>query len=357
MTSPYGCKVAAATSDRIRSGLNNAWILGGTAAVLFGATTPIAKLLLREVPPLTLAGLLYLGAACTALPAATVGASQPPRRGDMAKVAGAVLAGGVIAPALLLSGLRDTPASTASLLLNLELVATAVLARLVFKEHVGRRAATGLAALAAAGVLLTGLGGGMRSAAVLIVGACVAWALDNNLTATSASVSPAHITLAKGAVAGATNLTLGLVIERPALHVLVVVGAMAVGAIGYGLSIILWVSSARQLGAARSQGVFATAPFVGMVLGWVLTGESVQSVQLAAMAVMAAGVVAVVTSSHEHSHRHLAEVHTHRHRHDDGHHDHTHATPPSGWHTHEHVHPELVHSHTHFPDESHRHAH
>jgi len=328
-----------------------------TSAVLFGAATPAAKLILDHVPPVTLAGLLYLGAASVSIPVVARQRWVRPSGADLSKVSAAVVIGGAIAPVLLLTGLDRTPAPTASLLLNLELVATALLARAFFGEHIGRRAALGFSTLAIAGVLLTGRGGGVGLGALLVVGACVCWGLDNNLTASATGITPAQITLAKGAVAGTATLVIGLSTEQSALTAGAVSWAMVVGALGYGMSIILWVTSARRLGAARSQGVFATAPFVGMALGWVLTGDSVHTSQLVALAVMAFGVALVVTSSHAHEHRHLAETHSHRHRHDDGHHDHSHAQPVDGWHTHDHEHDELAHSHDHVPDEWHRHSH
>jgi len=328
-----------------------------TSAALFGAATPAAKLILDRIPPAILAGLLYLGAAVVAVPVVASQRWVRPSRRDTAKVAGAVVIGGAIAPVLLLSGLDRTPASTASLLLNLELVATALLAWLFFGEHIGRRTAAGLATLAVAGVLLAGRGGGVGFGAVFVVGACVCWGLDNNLTATATGVTPAQSTLAKGVVAGTANLLIGLNTEHSTLSAGSVGWALGVGAAGYGMSIILWVTSARRLGAARSQGVFATAPFVGMALGWILTDDPVQTAQLVALVVMVIGVALVVTSSHLHEHRHPAETHTHRHRHDDDHHTHTHTEPVSGWHIHEHEHLELVHAHDHVPDEAHRHPH
>ena len=352
----HDAPTVAAVGDGDRT-IRTAWVLCAASAVLFGAATPAAKLILDHVPPVTLAGLLYLGAAAVSLPVAARQRRVHPSRRDLLKVAGAVIIGGAIAPVLLLTGLDRTPASTASMLLNLELVATALLAWLFFGEHIGRRTTVGLAALATAGVLLAGRGGGGGLGAVLVVGACVCWGLDNNLTATATGVTPAQITLAKGAVAGTANLLIGLRTEQSKLNPGSIGWALVVGAVGYGVSIIWWVTSARRLGAARSQGVFATAPFVGMALGWVLTGDPVQASQLVALVVMVIGVALVVSSSHLHEHRHVAELHAHRHRHDDGHHDHAHAPAVSGWHDHEHEHVELVHRHPHVPDELHRHTH
>ena len=340
-------------NGRTRSG----WLMCAASALLFGAATPAAKLILDRVPPVTLAGLLYLGAAMVAGPVVATHPFVRPSRLDLAKVAGAVVIGGALAPVLLLTGLDRTPASTASLLLNLELVATAILAWLFFGEHIGRRAAAGLTALAAAGMLLTGAGGAMGTGSILIVGACVCWGLDNNLTATATGVTPAEITLAKGVVAGTVNLGIGVATEHPGLTIGPVGWALMVGAFGYGLSIMLWVTSARRLGAARSQGVFATAPFIGMALGWIITRDPVRASQVGALTVMAVGVTLVVSSSHRHEHHHPAQEHDHRHRHDDGHHDHDHPEPIEGPHAHPHEHQELLHAHAHLPDDAHRHRH
>ena len=334
-----------------------AWLACGAAALLFGSATPASKLLLDHVPPITLAGLLYLGAALVAGPVVAMQPRPRPSRADFAKVIAAVVIGGALGPALLLGGLHSTSASSTSMLLNLELVATVLLAWLVFGEHIGRRGASGLAAITVAGVLLAGTGSGLSIGSVLIVSACACWGLDNNLTATATGISPAQITLAKGLVAGTVNLSIGLLVEHPHLRPTAVGWAMGVGALGYGASIILWVSGARRLGAARSQGIFATAPFVGVALGWIITSDSVTSAQLIALLPMAIGVILVVTSAHDHEHRHAEQIHSHRHRHDDGHHDHVHDPPVSGWHAHQHEHEHLVHAHPHVSDEFHRHDH
>ena len=174
---------------------------------------------------------------------------------------------------------------------------------------------------------------------------------------TATGLTPAQITLAKGIIAGSVNLVIGLATEPSSISAQALIWVLLVGGFGYGASIILWVTSARRLGAARSEGLFATAPFVGMTLGWLVTDERVLGSQLMALAVMAIGVSLVVSSAHVHEHRHAADVHTHRHRHDDDHHEHVHTPPVQGWHTHEHEHAVLVHAHPHVPDESRRHQH
>jgi len=333
------------------------WLMCAASAVLFGATTPISKVLLDSIPPITLAGLLYLGAAVAAAPFAARQRTTPPGTADRARLAGAVIVGGAIAPVLLLVGLDRTPAPTASLLLNLELVATAVLATLIFGEHIGRRAGLGLGLLTTAGLVLAGTGGSVTWGAALIISACLCWGLDNNLTATATGITPAQITLAKGVVAGSVNLVLGLLTEHSDLAASAIAWSLVVGAAGYGASIILWIAGARLVGAARSQGVFATAPFIGVVLGWVIASGGILVSQVIALAVMALGIWIVIGSDHSHEHRHDPTLHTHAHRHDDDHHDHTHDQPVTGAHLHEHEHDLLVHTHDHLPDETHRHDH
>ena len=192
----------------------------------------------------------------------------------------------------------------------------------------------------------------------MIVGACVCWGLDNSVTSRIDQVSPQHVTFLKGIVAGSVNLVLGLVISGVGdVGVWCVLGALVVGAFGYGVSITLWVRGAQQLGAARGQVIFATAPFIGAVLAWVLLSEPVAAVQIVAMAIAACGVAISLRSAHLHQHHHHTTQHTHEHEHTDGHHDHAHADGFSGRHSHVHEHAAVVHSHPHVPDLHHRHEH
>ena len=188
--------------------------------------------------------------------------------------------------------------------------------------------------------------------------ACVAWGLDNNLTAVIDALTPAQITAVKGSVAGAVNLALGLALEHPRFEPGIVAGALVVGALGYGASLTLYIGGAQRLGATRSQMIFAAAPFIGTVLAWVGLGEPVRPVELGAGVLMAAGIAVMLTGRHGHVHTHDATVHTHGHRHDDGHHDHVHPGLPAWvWHTHAHAHRALTHTHGHLPDLHHRHRH
>ncbi len=331
------------------------------AAVLFGASAPAASRLAGEVPALMLAGLLYIGAGLAVVPSVT---RTPPTalalQRDWRPALVAVVAGGAVGPALLVAGLARAAAATASILLNLELAATVLLAATVFREHIGRRVLAGAALVTIAGALLTWEPGAeLSTGALLIAGACLAWGLDNGVTAKIDQLSPEQVVLLKGFVAGFANLALGFAFAGDATDVSAsqILAALAIGAAGYGASIVLWVKGARDLGAARGQVIFAAAPFIGAVIAWSVLGESVSAAQLLAVAIAAAGVGVSLESAHDHSHAHEAMEHEHEHSHDDGHHDHHHDEEVAGRHTHAHRHTPIEHSHPHVPDLHHRHRH
>jgi drug/metabolite transporter (DMT)-like permease len=191
---------------------------------------------------------------------------------------------------------------------------------------------------------------------LLIAGACVCWGVDNNVTATLDELAPAHITLVKGVIAGGANLSIGLAIGgAPAGWP--IVGALLVGAFGYGISITLWVAGARDLGAARGQLVFATAPFVGAIVAWTVFADPMRGREVVSLVVAAVGVSFVLHSDHLHEHHHQAIEHDHEHVHDDGHHDHAHTGETPARHQHAHRHEAMVHAHPHVPDLHHRHDH
>jgi drug/metabolite transporter (DMT)-like permease len=329
------------------------------AAVLFGASAPAASRLAGEVPTLPLAGVLYLGAGLAVLPRVL---RSPPSldafRHDRGPVAVAVVAGGAIGPALLVAGLARTSAASASILLNLELAATVALAATVFREHLGRRVVAGAVLVMAAGVVLGWQPGAeLNAGALLIAGACVAWGLDNGVTARIDQLSPEHVVLSKGLVAGSANLALGVTVGAGlgGFGVDQILAALVIGAAGYGASIVLWVKGARDLGAARGQVIFATAPFIGATLAWLVLGDPVTGVQIIAGLLAAAGVVVSLASAHDHEHTHQAMTHEHEHEHDDAHHDHHHGEAVVGRHTHPHRHRPVLHTHPHVPDLHHRH--
>lgn len=328
------------------------------AAILFAAGVPVSKLLLGAMGPFRLAGILYLGAAIAALPAAwRSGASRIPQ-GDTVRIAIAAAAGGGVAPVLLLIALRIAPAASVSLWLNLETVATAVLAWAFFQEHLDRNSWVGVFAVAAAGVILAapGRAGGIEAAALVAL-ACVCWGLDNNLTATIGGLTPSQMTAIKGLAGGAVNLTLSLALEHASVRISAAAGAIVVGGLSYGLSLVLYIGSAQQLGAARSQILFASAPFAGCVFAWNFLGEPILANQVIGAIAMAGGL-SLMFSRHEHEHLHDATTHTHRHSHDDAHHAHSHGNlQVVQSHTHVHVHTRMGHTHRHLPDLHHRHRH
>lgn len=331
----------------------------GLAAVLFGASAPAASRLAGDMSAPTLAGLLYLGAAIAALP--VIGRHELTRasaRRGAGRLSIAVVVGGGLGPLLLAAGLARTSAASASLLLNLELVFTTLLAGAVFHEHLGPRVIRGTLLVVAASVILSWSGsGGIQWGAVLIAAACVSWAIDNCVTANLDELAPSHITFAKGIVAGGANLSIGLLIADPPGG-WPIVAALVIGVVGYGISITLWVAGARDLGAARGQLVFATAPFVGAAVAWTIFAEPVTARELVSVAIAAVGVSFVLRSGHSHEHQHHVLEHDHEHAHDDGHHTHTHAeVVAAAVHTHRHVHEPVTHTHPHVPDLHHRHGH
>jgi drug/metabolite transporter (DMT)-like permease len=334
------------------------------AAVLFGASTPVAKILLTQIEPVLLAGLLYgssgvglifwWGASSRFRARRAQEASV--RRTDLPWLAGATLAGGIVGPVLLMVGLSTTPASTAPLLLNLEGMFTALLAWAMFREHIGRRIALGMGAITAGGLVLSWAGrlaSDVPWGAVAIVGACLAWGLDNNLTHRVSAGDPLQIAAAKGLIAGLANLTIALVADVRVPEVPTILMAAVVGFLGYGVSLVLFVLALRHLGTARTGTYFSLAPFMGAAISVFVLDDHVTMQFLAAAAMMGVGVWLHLTERHVHRHRHEPLTHEHRHTHD-AHHQHGHSEGP---HSHAHVHKELFHTHPHYPDIHHRHLH
>ena len=339
-----------------------------TSAALFGASTPFVKLLLGEVPPLLLAAVLYLGSGLGLL--AWLGLRRLLSRDhqrvylrslDYVWLAAAIAAGGVIAPICLVFGLARTDGATASLLLNLEAVLTAVMAWVAFRENVDRRVFLGMTAIVAGGVLLAWQvapkAGGFAGPA-LIAGACLAWALDNNLTRRVSGGDAVTIACLKGLAAGAVNLALAYELGASLPTAVMLLAAGIVGFLGYGVSLVLFIVSLRDLGTARTGAYFSVAPFFGAALALLMLGEQTTILFWIAAALMALGVRLHLTERHEHEHVHDPVEHSHEHVHDD-HHQHEHEDPRDAGrrHVHEHQHERLTHSHPHYPDLHHRHRH
>ncbi len=338
------------------------------AAGLFGASVPLAKLLLMHTSPWLLAALLYLGSGIGLWIVRQIrrAAAVQLGRGDKCWLAGAIVSGGMIAPVLMMQGLSAMPASGTSLLLNAEGVLTALLAWVAFKENVDRRIALGMFAIVAGAVVLSWpVDGTVKFTslwpALAVLCACLAWALDNNLTRKVALSDASFIAMSKGLVAGATNLVLALLAHARWPGTGTVVGAALLGFASYGASLTLFVVALRHLGTARTGAYFSVAPFFGALLAIILLNESFTLRLLSAGLLMGIGVWLHLTERHEHSHRHEVIEHAHEHVHGAGdeHHDHRHIppVPPGTSHSHRHLHEALRHSHPHFPDAHHRHAH
>jgi drug/metabolite transporter (DMT)-like permease len=339
------------------------------AAVLFGASTPFSKLLLGRIDPLLLAGLLYLGSGIgltlwigfQRLVVKSKNQEAQLRLKDLPWLAAAIVAGGIVAPILLMQGLAVTPASSASLLLNLEGVLTALLAWFVFKENFDRRIILGMAAILIGGVLVSWQSRpelGVPWGALGIVGACFGWAIDNNLTRKVSAADPAQVAALKGLVAGTTNVTLAVSIGGRLPTASYLGAAALLGFLSYGVSLTCFVLALRYIGTARTGAYFSTAPFIGALLSLLFLNEQVSFLFWVAGGLMVFGVWLHLTEHHAHSHRHEPFTHEHLHRHDE-HHQHAHlpTDPPGEPHSHVHRHEELVHSHPHFPDLHHRHKH
>ena len=337
---------------------------GIASALLFGAGTPVAKLLLGDVSPWMLAGLLYLGSGVGLGLYRLVRRAPRVRlaRTEIAPLVGAVVFGGMIAPVLLMVGLANMPASGAALLLNAESVATAVIAWVVFRENVDRRVGLGMLAIVAGAVVLsipTGAAGfGDVWPALAIVGACVCWGIDNNLTRMVALTDATWLATVKGGVAGPVNLVLAFALGATLPPLGTALAAAGVGLVSYGISLVLFIVALRHVGTARAGAYFSVAPFFGAAVG-LLLGDPLTVPLVVAAALMAVGVWLHLTERHEHEHTHDAITHDHWHTHDDGHHDHEHPEPvaPGTRHKHIHTHDAVTHTHPHYPDAHHRHEH
>jgi drug/metabolite transporter (DMT)-like permease len=333
------------------------------SALLFATATPLSKLLLNELSAFQLAGLLYLGGAIGVTPLVLRRSQRLSifrmTRKNQLRLAGAVLLGGITGPVFLLLGLKLASAASVSLWLNLELVFTALLGWLIFRDHLGPNGWIGITGTVAAGILLsvdqgtTGLLAGS-----LVALACLCWGFDNHFTALIDGISPAYSTFVKGIVAGVTNLLIGVTTQPLTTDIPAIFGGLILGAFAYGASIALYIAAAQRLGATRGQSLFATAPFIGVLLSVVILGEGLSYVQIIAAMLLTGALVVMFRDRHAHEHSHEPMIHDHSHRHDDLHHDHAHdSSSPSGRHSHPHEHRPAVHSHPHWPDLHHRHGH
>lgn len=330
------------------------------STALFGISPPVAKVLLEDLDPVALAGLLYIGAFIGLTIVSLMRPSRPSaplERKDAPWLAGAILAGGVLAPVALMIGLTMVSGLAGSLLTNLEGVATALIAVIVFREYAGRRLWFALAVMTLAGVLLSWdpSGGTIDPLGpLLIVLAMVCWGVDNNLTRQISGKDPVRIAQLKGLIAGSFSLSVAVLLGVRLSLTPPLLLALLLGALSYGISLVLFIKALEGLGSSRTGAFFSLGPFVGAVVAVLFLNDPLTPPLLAAAALMALGVYAIMAERHGHSHRHERMTHTHAHEHDM---HHRHGHDGEGAHSHEHVHPEMVHSHVHWPDEHHRHEH
>ena len=336
---------------------------GFIAAILFGASAPLSKPLLAHLNDFQLAGLLYLGAAIGVSlflftnKTAQITLKMPHK--DKLRLIGAIFFGGILGPILLLGGLRIAEAASVSLWLNMEMVATVIIGYFFFDDYLSKKGWLASLGILGASTLLAVEGGAAGfKAAGLIALACICWGIDNHLTALIDGISPAQSTFWKGLVAGSVNLILGLFLGLFQANALNTAAGLGLGAFSYGFSIMLYITSAQNLGATRSQLIFSSAPFFGLVFSLIL-GGSFSVFQIAAFFLFLISVLILFQESHTHAHIHQPLFHTHMHYHPDEHHGHFHPDHQGETfrHSHEHEHQTLEHSHPHWPDLHHRHEH
>lgn len=343
--------------------------------MLFGGCAPVAKLLLEEIEPVSLAALLYFGSGIGLLAYILAGrllgkkrrhVEASLHRDDLVWLGGVILFGGVLAPVTLMFSLEQTPATTAALLLNFEAVATALVAGVWFREAVGRRVAAALCLITLSCIILSWNGSGIfgfSGAALGIMICCLFWALDNNFSRNISSKDPVPTVMIKGLFAGVLSLLLALAIGEKLPDVPTSLVAMAFGFVSYGgVTSVLFLMALRGIGTSRTGSMLAVSPFFGVVTAFLIFSEPPTGAFYLALPIMALGAYLLINERHSHHHHHPAEGHEHRHRHDDGHHEHEHeeGTPPqspAGDHSHLHIHEELFHHHSHTPDIHHRHQH
>lgn len=339
-------------------------LIGLFAGLLFGVATPLSKIILSQLNSFVLAGLLYIGAALAFLPFIIKNRESEfealKQTGKKWYLAGVILFGGILGPLLLMIGLKTANAMSVSIWLNMELVATALLGVFIFKDHLDRYAIIGIMLTLCSGILISAQEStsGIVSA-VFILLACVSWAFDNHFSAIIDGVTPKTITFVKGIFGGLTNLTIGMFLSDWKIQLNYIPAALLIGVLSYGLSISLYVTSAQNLGATRSQILFSTAPFWGILAAWILLGESLTLVILISFFILVLGIIFTNLASHGHNHYHKGMIHIHLHSHDDEHHNHLHpdAVESGTKHSHIHEHKEIKHVHKHYPDLHHRHKH
>lgn len=333
------------------------------AAALYGMSAPFSKMLLSEIHPTLLAGLLYLGAGSGMLVWNSIRKQQTGKapdakltRSDFPYVSGMILLD-VAAPIFLMTGLNQTTAESASLLNNFEIVATCLLASLFFRESIGRRMMVAILLIICASIMLSVENVGNLSlspGSLLVLAACLCWGLENNCTRMLSLKNPLQIVVVKGFGAGMTAVLLFFLFGGVFRFNIMMAYSLLLGFVSYGMSIFFYILSQRHLGAARTSAYYAAAPFIGVILSWIFLGETVNGTFAVALVLMLTGTYVAMTEDHQHQHSHEPLTHTHAHNHQDGHHQHSES---EGEHSHPHSHEAFSHTHEHTPDLHHVHRH
>lgn len=336
------------------------------AALLYGMSAPISKLLLKELPPTLMAALLYLGAGFGMLGISiyNVATKKEQLEAKITKKEGpfvlAMILLDIIAPIFLMLGLKMTTSSNASLLNNFEIVATSLIALFIFKETIGRRMWLAITLITVSSIILSVSDFGSLTfslGSVFILLACLSWGLENNCTRMLSLKDPLQIVVIKGFGSGIGSLIICFMLNEFSQNWPYIAVALLLGFVAYGLSIYFYIRAQRDLGAARTSAYYATAPFIGVIISWIVLREGITPSFLIALVIMLIGTYFAVTEDHHHQHLHTAETHEHKHNHNDGHHNHQHGEPVTGEHSHEHTHETITHVHGHMPDLHHRHSH
>ena len=338
--------------------------IGLISGLLFGIATPVSKTILSNLNSFQLAGLLYIGSALAFLPHIIKNRKNEIntllKTGKTRYLIGIITFGGLLGPLFLMLGLKNSNSMSVSIWLNMELVATAIFGTIFFKDTLNKQSLIGIVLTLAAGIIITSQekASGIISG-LLVLLACICWGIDNQLTSLVDGITPQATTFIKGLCGGTVNLIIGFVLSKENVSFKYVTIALLVGIVSYGISIFLYITSAQNLGATRSQILFSTAPFWGILGAYLVLGEKVSLIVLIAAVILVIGIIFSTISVHKHKHIHHAITHVHMHSHNDGHHIHTHkeSVDLNVKHSHEHTHEYLEHIHEHYPDIHHRHEH
>ena len=340
-------------------------LLAILAAACYGVSSPLSELLLKELSPVFMAALLYLGAGLgmLAVKAVTNMKKQEKKEARITKKEFPFVLGMIVldiaAPILLMLGLTMTNSATVSLLNNFEIVATSVIALAIFKETIGRRLWIAIILITLSSILLSAYDLGNLSfsiGAVFTLLACVCWGFENNCTRMLSLKDPLQIVIIKGLGSGTGAMLIVAATKTLSANMLYILFALLLGFLAYGLSIYFYILAQRELGAARTSAYYAIAPFIGVGLSFVIFRQGITSSFVLALAVMILGTYFAAFEKHKHVHHHTQIEHEHRHNHTDGHHNHSHDYPVTE-HSHSHTHEALTHEHPHTPDMHHTHPH